>query len=73
VVVCCLALLLARAFAPLSLLTNMKALAALLLSSFTLSTAFLVAPTAQLRHSFCRVAAELEEGDILLFSDDDAL
>ena len=49
----------------------MKAIFALLLASLAVSTAFLVAPTTQLRNSFCRVAAELEGGDVLLFSDDD--
>jgi len=56
----------------------MKVVSALLLSSLTASTAFLVAPaaTSQSRNSFCRVAAtepkeELEEGDVLLFSDSD--
>lgn len=49
----------------------MKVVSALLLSSLAVSTAFLVAPTTQLRHSFCRVAAGLEERDVLLFGGDD--
>lgn len=45
----------------------------LLLSSLTVSTAFLTAPSSisQPPSSVLRVAAELEEGDVLLFEDAD--
>jgi hypothetical protein len=38
-------------------------------SSLTVSTSFILAPPGRIGSSFCRVAAEQEQGDVLLFSD----
>lgn len=47
----------------------MKVASVLLVSSLTVSTSFILAPPGRIGSSFCRVAAEQEQGDVLLYSD----